>query len=77
VSKPNLVGDPVHEQASVSMELLLPLALEHQLHSGLAMAGESEGYLSINDLVVEAIHQEIRQLHHSYSTNIPCPNGPL
>jgi hypothetical protein len=40
------------------------------MHAALAVEGESEGYLSVNDLVVEAIRQEIQRIHHTYNSNI-------
>ncbi|ALV45344.1 hypothetical protein MB46_07405 [Arthrobacter alpinus] len=73
MSLPSFVDEPVQEQVLVSMKLLLPEWLVHQLHSALAVAGKSEGYLRANDLFVEAIHQEVRRLQHSYNSNANWP----
>jgi hypothetical protein len=59
------------EEASVSLELTLPKSMVPALQSAFIMAGETEGYLRLNDLLVEAIHQEIQRLNHSYNSERP------
>ncbi|WP_157884264.1 hypothetical protein [Arthrobacter alpinus] len=46
----------LHEDAVVSIDLILPKIMVPQLQSVLVTAGEMEGYRCLNNPLVEAIH---------------------
>lgn len=54
-------------KTSVLLDVSVTPAMWNQLQRALILAGDPEGYASVNDLVVEAINKELIRLQRGYS----------
>ncbi|SEF13150.1 hypothetical protein SAMN04489740_4338 [Arthrobacter alpinus] len=70
------MGNAPPMKDSVLLTIKLSRSMAEELQAAFRVAGNMEGYGSINDLLVEATRQEMRRLQRGYNNGHPWKTSP-